>query len=105
MIPSESLEHQRVVRLAREYRRDGYQVIVYPTAQDVPPTLADCALSLVAKHTEGTVAVAVRTRATLTQRGDRDLCRISERVQDLPDWEFELVVTNPHSAEPVAAAS
>ncbi|MGD1898477.1 MAG: hypothetical protein ACFB16_16160 [Phormidesmis sp.] len=101
----ENIEHQRVITLAREYRHEGCQVIIYPSAQDIPPALADCALSLVAKCGEKTVAVAVRTRDTLTQAGDKDLCRISERIQRLANWEFELVVTNPRSADSMPQAN
>ena len=98
MSTKDSIEHRRVLKLAREYRQKGYQVTLYPSSQDTPPILADCALSLIAKCGAKTVAVAVRTRETLTQTRDKDLCRISQRVQKLSGWAFDLVVTNPRSS-------
>lgn len=39
-------------------------------------------------------AAEVRTKENLTLNDSEDLCQISESVQNLPGWEFELVVTN-----------
>ncbi|MEO1347970.1 MAG: hypothetical protein AAFW84_04105 [Cyanobacteria bacterium J06635_15] len=88
------LEHRRVMRLAREYRRHGYDVTVYPGAEDLPPVLSKHSLDLVAKAEGRTVAVEVRTRENLTLNGSEDLRRIAERVNQIPNWDFELVVTN-----------
>ena len=92
--PSETLEHQQTLELAREYREKGYCVTLYPTAAEMPPVLADCALSLIAKCEEKTIAVAVRTKETLTETGEKNLCRISDRIEKLPNWDFELAVAN-----------
>lgn len=82
------------MRLAREYRRHGYDVMVYPGVEDLPPVLSKHPLDLVAKGEGRTVAVEVRTRENLTLNGSEDLRRIAERVNQIPNWDFELVVTN-----------
>lgn len=97
------LEHRRVLRLAREYRKDGYDVTVYPQADDLPEALAQCPLDLVAKGPDQVIAVEVRTRDHLTLNGFEDLRRMTDQVEQLPGWTFELVVTNPRSRQADAA--
>ncbi|MDX2213155.1 MAG: hypothetical protein SFY66_07685 [Oculatellaceae cyanobacterium bins.114] len=89
------LEHRRLLRLAREYRQRGYDVILHPLPEQLPPSLASCSLDLVARNGSKVVAAEVRTKENLTLNGSEDLRRISESVQKLPGWEFELVITNP----------
>lgn len=88
------LEHQRVLKLAREYRREGYHVTLYPEPAELPSSLSDCSLDLVATKDQQAIAAKVRTRKTLTHNGSEDLRRISESIRNMPGWEFELVVTN-----------
>lgn len=88
------LEHQRLLRLAREYRQQGYRVTLNPSPEQLPPSLANCSLDLLAVSDTKVVAAEVRTKENLTLNGSEDLRRISESVQSLPGWEFELVVTN-----------
>ncbi|PSB10361.1 hypothetical protein C7B61_14795 [filamentous cyanobacterium CCP1] len=89
------LEHRRLLRLAKEYQEKGFEVILDPSPDDLPPDLAGCSLDLVAVSTDKTIAAEVRSRETLALNGSEDLRHISEKVQMLPGWEFELVITNP----------
>ncbi len=88
------LEHRRLLKLAREYRQQGYSVTINPTPDKLPSILADCSLDLIAVNDKKVVAAKVRTRQNLNCNGSEDLRRISKSVQQLPGWEFELVVTN-----------
>ena len=90
-----SLEHRRVMRLAREYRHEGYDVTVYPQAAELPESLAKTPLDLIAKSADQVIAIEVRTRESLTLNGFEDLRRIAEKIKAIPGWIFELVVTNP----------
>jgi len=90
-----SLEHRRVMRLAREYRHEGYDVTVYPQAAELPEALAQTPLDLIAKSADKVIAIEVRTRESLTLNGFEDLRRITEKIKEIPGWIFELVVTNP----------
>jgi len=89
------LEHKRLLRLAREYRQKGYTVKMRPSAEDLPEPLAKCPFDLIAAGDGKTIAVEVRTRENLTLNGSEDLRRMTDLVDQQPDWEFELVVTNP----------
>ena len=88
------LEYRRLLKLAREYRQQGYSVTINPSPEKLPTVLADCSLDLIAVNEKRVVAAKVRTRQNLNSNGSEDLCRISKSVQQLPGWEFELVVTN-----------
>ncbi|WP_421656463.1 hypothetical protein [Leptothermofonsia sp. ETS-13] len=98
------LERQRLRRLAREYQEKGYSVILHPSASELPAVLADCSIDLIAKSEDATVVVEVRTRDSLTLNGSEDLHRMTALIQQLPGWEFELVVTN-HRKEASEAKS
>lgn len=93
-IHQNNLEHKRVLKLAREYREQGYSVCIYPSADKLPSKLADCSLDLIAKNGEKVVAANVRSRESLSLNGSLSLLKISECVKEIPGWEFELVVTN-----------
>ncbi|NJL10334.1 MAG: hypothetical protein HC908_09670 [Calothrix sp. SM1_7_51] len=88
------LERRRLLKLAHEYRQKGYSVDIYPTSGKLPPTLANLSLDLIAVKGSEVIAAKVRTRETLSLNGSEDLRRISESVEKLPGWVFELVVTN-----------
>ncbi|KAM3102724.1 hypothetical protein ACKFKF_03155 [Phormidesmis sp. 146-12] len=89
------LEHRRLLTLAKEYREQGYAVIVNPSPEDLPPALAKCRFDLIAKTSSKTIVVEVRNRDTLTLNGAEDLRRMTKLVEEIPNWELELVVTNP----------
>lgn len=91
------LEHRRLLRLAREYRRDGYEVVLYPQDDDLPQVLKGCSIGLLAKGDEDVVVADARSRPNLTLNGPADLRRLAEKVGTLPGWQFNLVVTNPRS--------
>jgi REase_AHJR-like len=89
-----SIEHKRLLKLAREYRQQGYSVSIYPSSDNLPATLANCSLDLIAVNANKVVAANVRSRDTLDLNGSLSLIKISESIEKLPGWEFELVVTN-----------
>ncbi|NJP09702.1 MAG: hypothetical protein HC866_09610 [Leptolyngbyaceae cyanobacterium RU_5_1] len=93
------LEHQRLLRLANEYRHKGYTVKLYPASTDLPAKLADCPFDLIAEGEGKKIAVEVRSRETLTLNGSEDLRQMSDLVHQLPGWEFELVITNRRKKE------
>lgn len=95
-----SLEHRRVLTLAREYRNEGYDVTVYPQAAELPEPLSTCPLDLIAKGADKVIAIEVRTRESLTLNGFEDLRRMTEKIKEIPGWIFELVVTNPRQSQP-----
>lgn len=94
------LEHRRLLRLAREYRQQGYRVVVHPSPDELPPALAKCPIDMIAERDGKKIAVEVRNKENLTLNGSEDLRRMTTLVEQEPDWEFELVVTNPRRPSP-----
>jgi hypothetical protein len=94
-----SLEHRRVLSLAREYRSEGYEVTVYPKAEELPEVVAPFPLDLLARGDDEVIAVEVRTKENLTLNGSEDLRRMAESIRQVPVWTFELVVTNPRKPQ------
>jgi hypothetical protein len=86
-------EHQRLLEVAREYRRRGYDVVIEPGPDQMPDFLASFRIDMLAHSAEESVIVEVRTQESLTQAPELD--RIARVIQDKPSWRFELVVTNP----------
>lgn len=88
------LEDRRVRKLAQEYAQKGYTVNIYPSPEHLPAALANYSLDLIAQNGSQVIAASVRTRENLSLNGDKSLLKISESVEQIPGWEFELVVTN-----------
>lgn len=86
-------ERQRLLEVAREYRRQGYEVTLAPKREQLPDFLAPFRLDMVAYHPKEKVIVEVRSQGSLIQAPELDA--IAKAVQDKDDWRFELVVTNP----------
>ena len=95
-----SLVQRRLTRLAREYRQQGYDVTLHPSPKDLPDEVIGCSFDLIAKRDEEVVAAVVRTRQTLAQNGPHDLRRIATAINQQPNWDLELVITNPHKRRP-----
>ncbi len=89
------LEHQRLLKVAREYRQRGYVVTIQPDSTQLPPGMANCHFDLIAQRSNKTFAVAIRTKERLTLNGPDDLRRMTKILGDFPGWELELIVTNP----------
>lgn len=91
-----SLENKRLLKVAREYEQQGYQVVRRPEQAELPDFLAGLTPDLIAYGTEENVVVEVRSRATLS--GAEDLTPLASAVNAVPGWRLDLVVTNPRSA-------
>jgi uncharacterized protein YutE (UPF0331/DUF86 family) len=91
-------ERRRLQTVARQYRKEGYDVVLQPTPSDLPDYLADFPIDLLAKNSTENVLVVVRSRSTL--RGDCDIPRLAELVSRWPGWRLDLVVRNPRGRTP-----
>jgi uncharacterized protein YutE (UPF0331/DUF86 family) len=90
-------EQQRLQEIAHEYREQGYDVMVTPTRDQLPDSLAPFRLDMIARNAMETVVVEVRTQESLTQSPELDA--IAQAIDGKPGWRFELVVTNPKESK------
>lgn len=89
------LEKQRLEKLAREYQGQGYAVIILPTDDFLPDELKGFVIGILATSGDQLLLADARTREHLTLDGAADLTEISERIEQLPNASWELVVVNP----------
>ncbi|MEO0533190.1 MAG: hypothetical protein AAF215_04915 [Cyanobacteria bacterium P01_A01_bin.123] len=88
-------EHERLVYLAEEYEKKGYQVNLYPTDANLPESLRGFVVGLVAEAKGELVVADVRNREHLTRNGAEDLRALARKLEMLPNSRFDLVVFNP----------
>lgn len=89
-------EQDRLNALVQEYRTSGYDVLLNPTAEQLPDFLKDLQPDLVVSKGDEHVVVEVRSRATLN---DKSLIPFVRAVEGRSGWHFELVVTNPPNSD------
>lgn len=97
---TEQIERDRVKRLAREYQRKGYLVLVDPDASSLPPFFAGYRPDLVVSKGSEHVAIEVKSRPTL--RADKELQSIAEKIEQHAGWRLELVVVATRDDEETA---
>ena len=93
-------ELERLHEIAREYQEQGYEVLVQPSAEQLPAFLAPFSIDILARNDEESVVIEVRTRKSLTDASRLDA--IAQVLQNRPSWRFELVVSNPHDRSALA---
>jgi uncharacterized protein YutE (UPF0331/DUF86 family) len=87
------IERKRLVEIAREYRKLGYEVILEPKRSQLPEFLASFQPDMLARNNIETVVVEVKSRETLSQSAH--MAALASVIQQHEGWRFELVVTNP----------
>src|SRR5687768_4274458 len=95
-VTSQTLERRRINGVAREYRKLGYQVLVHPGQEELPPFLAGFQPNLIVLSADDKAVVEVRTAETLRDRSRR-LPELAGVIDAQPGWRLELVVTNPRN--------
>ena len=86
-------EHDRLRRVAREYKRQGYDVVLQPSNDHLPEFLKGFQPDLVAYGLGENVVVEVKTRSSLAAA--TELPDIAKQIEDRPGWRFDLILTNP----------
>ena len=75
-------------RVAREYRRLGYEVIEQPRGAALPPFLRGFSPDLVVMRNDDRAVVEVRTRESLI--GSNEFVELAKAVEGHPGWRLEL---------------
>jgi hypothetical protein len=88
------LEKQRLEKLAREYQERGYTVIILPSDDFLPEPLKGLVVGILASKGDQLLLADARLREHLMLEGAADLTVISERIEQLPNALWELVVVN-----------
>lgn len=92
-----ALEERRLRQVADRYTRDGYEVVIEPRAEQLPPWLRGFRPDLLARRADEQVIVEVKSRESL--HGEEGMPELAALIEREPGWRLELVLTNPRSQE------
>jgi len=92
------MENAKLEELAARYREKGYDVVLRPRADEVPPFLAPFQPDLVATSGDEGVVVEVKSSSDL---GSDSFVRLAEAVERQPGWKLQLTVVSPPVAPEV----
>ena len=90
---TETLEKKRLHSVAREYRKQGCKVLLYPSETDLPSFLSGFQPDLIAYSDKENVVVEVKSKVTLSKADY--LPSLASAVNSQPGWRLDLIVTNP----------
>lgn len=83
-------------KVAKQYQDDGYDVVIRPQGDAVPPFAAGYELDLIARRGAERVVVEVKPHRTDLEK-DTVLVRLAELTNSQPGWRFDLVVLEPET--------
>lgn len=88
---------RRLHEIAREYRDQGFTVVMEPSPSLLPPCLAEFSIDFLARRGSANVLVLVRTRREMV--GATEVARLAGIVDHLADWRLDLVTVRPQPWE------
>jgi Holliday junction resolvase len=100
--PSDAMQQETPERVAQRYRDEGYQVVVRPFGEQIPPFIAGFQPDLIAiRGNEGVIVEIKINRMDLSS--DHQISRLAEIVNARPGWRLDLVVLEPETTVEKAA--
>ena len=90
---SQERERRKIRDLARDYTQKGYEVWEAPFPKKLPKALLGHEPDLWLVKEGRNIWVEVKTSETIGQ--SPHLVQLAAILRELPDWQFELVLTNP----------
>ena len=83
-------EYESIEKLAAKYKRQGYDVVIHPSREQLPSVLRQFRPDLIARREDDKVVVEMKSHQELFT--ERDLVPIAEQVAKLQGWRLELQV-------------
>lgn len=82
---------QRLNSVAESYRSRGYNVVVRPKPEDLPPFAKDFKVEILATGADGNVLASVKA-TSFELESDPNVLRYSEIIDKQPGWRFDILV-------------
>jgi uncharacterized protein YutE (UPF0331/DUF86 family) len=82
---------QRLSLVVDRYKAQGYQVVVRPGPDDLPPFAKDFKVEILAKRADGGVLASAKMSAAELE-ADADMPRYAEITNNQPGWRFDVFV-------------
>ena len=96
--PTANLERERLLKLAQEYRAQGYEVSLHPSLEDLPNFLKNYRPDMIVRRGDEAMIVEVKSRSSLNSSSSQYLRILAQAIEQHPGWRFELVMINPEDA-------
>src|SRR5947207_14926270 len=96
--PKEAPSREVLERIADDYRRRGYQVIVGPRGPDLPEFLSDATPDIIARGAHDSIVIEVKERPEHIDPAK--INAVAQRVREQPGWQFVLMAARPHKPRP-----
>jgi len=84
-----SPEETTLKKIARQYSTEGYEVVVSPSPSQLPESLRDFSIDLLAKRGDETVVVQVKKPTS--RKPERQLQILAEAVNKIPNYSFDFI--------------
>jgi hypothetical protein len=89
IIPNESPSRVMLERIASEFRRQGYDVLVEPRGHELPDFLSDAAPDLIARRQHENIVIEAKRSPSKADR--EQISVIAARIAQQPGWQFVLM--------------
>jgi hypothetical protein len=86
-------------QIAKDYQTKGYDVVMQPGPDQLPPALSAHRPSILARKNDEAVVIEIRSRPASRRRPPLE--GLAEAVRALPGWRLELVLAEPDIAFPL----
>jgi hypothetical protein len=90
---------QRLEHVAERYREQGYQVILNPSADDLPSFAKDFKVEILASRPDGKVLASAKASSSEFEK-DKNLSRYAEIIENQRGWRYDVFVLGPPAAVP-----
>jgi REase_AHJR-like len=100
--PSNVMELDSISNIANRYRSEGYEVIVHPEGDDIPPFAHGLRPDMIARKPGESVIVEVKSHR-FDLENSPEVARLAEITNAQPGWRFDLVIAEPESPAEKAA--
>jgi hypothetical protein len=91
-------EREKLVKLAEEYRREGYEVVFHPNSEDMPSFLKHYRPDMIARRGDEAVVVEVKSRSLLNSLPSEYLSSLAKAIEQHQGWRLDLVMDNSEDA-------
>jgi hypothetical protein len=86
-------ESRKLNEVASAYSAEGYEVLVEPAAGRLPVWLRGFRPDLIARRDDDCVVVEIKSARSV--KADDNVRRLTDAIEEHPDWRFELVMIRP----------
>ncbi len=87
---------ERLNQVAGRYRAQGYQVVVQPGPDALPPFAKDFSVEILATRADGNVLASVKGSQS-EMEADPNLSKYAEVIEKHPGWRYDVFVLGPDS--------